>query len=92
MSRLVRLLSAGTALHNFGRLRASRGIRSCRDKTIPSAHSVHKTVGELSRELPRDVPRHTGTMGSALAASRRMAAVRPAPVQAVAPTRNTVRV
>jgi hypothetical protein len=83
MSRLVRLLSAGTALHNFGRLRASRGVRSCRDKTL-SPHVVHKAPGEL--------PRHSGTMGSALAASKRMAAVRPAPAQLAAPARNAVRV
>ena len=83
MSRLVRLLSASTALHNFGRLRASRGVRSCRDKTL-LPKSIHKAPGEL--------PRQGGTMGSALAASKRMAAVRPAPVQAAAPARNAVRV
>ncbi|WP_347554105.1 hypothetical protein [Robbsia sp. KACC 23696] len=40
MSRLVRLFSAESAIHPFGRLRAARGRLSCRDKANLAARAT----------------------------------------------------
>ncbi len=79
MSRLVRLLSACTPLHPFGRTRAARGQRSCRDQA-PSA----------SPSLPAlDASRSQGAV-AINSTAKRTAAVRPAPAHIAA--RSAVRV
>ncbi|MGI4982504.1 MAG: hypothetical protein ACRYGL_04080 [Janthinobacterium lividum] len=80
MSRLVRLLSVSTALHSFGRLRFTRGFRSCRDKAAAPA--------------PVAAPAESQRFGSGMASSaKRTASVRP--IQATTPQspgRSAVRV
>lgn len=80
MSRLVRLLSAGTAVHHpFGRLRASRGVRSCREKIADAAVPV---AVDASRFAP-----------SVGVIANRTAAVRPTPAHTPPPVaRAAVRV
>lgn len=79
MSRLVRLLSACTPLHPFGRTRATRGQRSCRDQA-PSASPSLQTI---------DASRSYG-IAPAVGTTKRTAAVRPVPAHIAA--RSTVRV
>lgn len=80
MSRLVRLLSASTALRTFGRLRLTRGFRSCRDKAdVPP---------------PVSAPAESQRFGSGMASSvKRTASVRPLQVTTpLSANRSVVRV
>ncbi|MGI4860496.1 MAG: hypothetical protein ACRYHA_26945 [Janthinobacterium lividum] len=79
MSRLVRLLSASTALHTFGRLRLTRGFRSCREK--------------IDAPAPVAAPAESQRFGAGLANSpKRTASVRPVQIAPLAAGRSAVRV
>jgi hypothetical protein len=89
MSRLVRLFSAESAIHPFGRLRAARGRLSCRDKANLAARATAPVI--VSRDTENDAPHHVAAMVAPTVA--RTAALRPV-VHAVGVTspRNSVRV
>jgi len=87
MSRLVRLLSASSAITNlrpFGRLRDMRSLRSCRENDASLAPQGAST------ELPRFATPSFSTQLTSL--PKRTAAVRPIASRVVPSPRSTVRV
>lgn len=88
MSRLVRLFSAESAIHPFGRLRAARGRLSCRDKANLAARATAPVI--VTRDAVQDTPAQAAVVATPVA---RTAALRPV-VHAAGATspRNSVRV
>ncbi|MCY0388009.1 hypothetical protein OVY01_12335 [Robbsia sp. Bb-Pol-6] len=86
MSRLVRLLSASTALHTFGRARLTRVFRSCRDKGDKGDKGEFPAAAATPAESQR--------FGSGIAGGgiKRTASVRPVQVTPLSATRSAVRV